>query len=60
MMEDYPFIYNYIVGGNEVVLLDEVLTLYRLSETSLSVNNNPKYIISCIKFFLCVKLKRIN
>ncbi len=59
MMEDYPFIYNYIVGGNEVVLLDEVLTLYRLSETSLSVNNNPKYIRSCIKFFLCVKLKEL-
>ena len=59
MMEDYPFIYNYIVGGNEVMLLDEVLIRYRISNTSLSASGNSKYIKSCMKFFLCVKLKEL-
>lgn len=59
MMEDYPFIYQYIVKGNEVILLDEVLTRYRISDTSVSGKSSPKYIRTCLKFFLCVRLKEL-
>lgn len=36
MMEDYPFVFHYIMGGNEIVLLDKVLMRYRVSSRSLS------------------------
>ncbi len=59
MIEDYPLIYQYIVNGNEVVLLDEVLTKYRISDTSAVGKSSPKYIRDCIKFFLFVRVREL-
>lgn len=58
MLEDYPLIYQYIVNGNEVVLLDEVLTRYRISDTAVG-KSSSKYIRDCMKFFLFVRLKEL-
>lgn len=43
MLEDYPFIYRYIKNGNELYLLDKVLSKYRISNSSLSgASKNPR------------------
>ena len=36
MMEDYPFVFRYIISGNEIQLLEKVLSKYRIYTTSLS------------------------
>lgn len=44
MVEDYPFIYHYLMAGNEIVLLDKVLSRYRITGTSLcTAENSPSY-----------------
>ncbi len=56
MLEDYPFIYKYIVSGNEIVLLDEVLARYRITGQSLCTSNNTHFNNSQMKFFFQVRI----
>ena len=51
MMEDYPFIFHYLMGGNEIVLLDKALVRYRVSGRSLSTNKKSPLYNSVRKFF---------
>ena len=50
MLEDWPFMLHYIVSGNKIEPLDEVLTRYRISDTSLSVQRDIPYMKSEKKF----------
>ncbi|MDE6433382.1 MAG: glycosyltransferase [Lachnospiraceae bacterium] len=59
MLDDYPFLFNYIVSGNEVVLLDETLVRYRISSTSLWTSNNSSFLKSRGKFFFYAQLKEL-
>lgn len=50
MLEDYPFMFHYIMDGNEIELLDEVLTKYRISDKSLSMKKDMVFNKSVVKF----------
>lgn len=58
MLEDYPFVWKYILAGNEMVLLDEVLLQYLIRDDSLSMSKikNKKYLKSIKKFFFVCRL----
>ena len=56
MLEDYPFIFRYIKEGNEIVLLDEELVYYRITESSLCTSGNYRFIKSNFLFFLIERL----
>lgn len=51
MVEDYPFIYHYILAGNEFVLLEEELVKYRISNSSVWASKNNDFSKSVAKFF---------
>lgn len=55
MLEDYPFIFRYIVRGNKIILLDEVLTKYRISNMSLSIGKSSAFRNS-VKRFICFEI----
>lgn len=55
MLEDWPFIFRYIVSGNEIELLDEVLTRYRISNTSISMKKDSPFNKSIGKF-ICTEI----
>lgn len=61
MLEDYPFIFHYILAGNEIVLLEEELVRYRVSNSSMWTSSNKSYLKSAVKFFfregLCELIK---
>lgn len=59
MLEDYPFHYRYITTGNKIVLLDEVLTRYRISGKSLCTSPNIKFEESSKRFFYLVRLPEL-
>ena len=59
MLEDYPFIYHYILAGNEIVLLEEELEQYRISNSSIWTSNNKNYVKSSIKFFFRERFKEL-
>lgn len=55
MLEDYPFMFRYIVSGNEIELLDEVLMRYRVSDTSLSMKKDLAFNKS-VRKFICFEI----
>lgn len=59
MLEDYPFHYRYITTGNKIVLLDEVLTRYRISGKSLCTSPNTNFEKSSKRFFYLVRLPEL-
>ena len=60
MLEDWPFLYQFITGGNEIVLLDETLVKYRVSEGSLSRSKGSRLMnASCKRFFFLVLLPEL-
>lgn len=36
MMEDYPFLFHYLMAGNDIIMLDKVLIKYRMEDHSLT------------------------
>lgn len=42
MMEDYPFLFHYLMAGNEIVLLEKVLMRYRISDQSVCHSLNSE------------------
>ena len=42
-LDDYPYLYKYIMQGNEIHLLGKVLAKYNLKEKNLSTSNNMKF-----------------
>lgn len=56
MLEDYPFIFHYILEGNEIVMMDEKLEKYRISNSSIWTSCNKGYLKSSAKFFLRERL----
>ncbi len=59
MLEDYPFIYHYIVGGNEIILMDEVLVKYRVSNSSIWASDSSAFKKSNAKFFFYERLVKM-
>jgi alpha-1,3-rhamnosyltransferase len=56
MLEDYPFIFKYIKKGNKIVLLDEELAYYNITDTSLCTSGNYRFLKSSLLFFICERL----
>lgn len=42
-LDDYPYLYKYIMQGNEIHLLGKTLAKYNLKEKNLSTSNNMKF-----------------
>ena len=59
MLEDYPFIYHYLLMGYEINLIDEVLAKYRISNGSLCMGKKSPMWTSQIKFFFHERLKAL-
>lgn len=55
MLEDWPFIFHYIVEGNKIKLLDETLTQYRISDQSLSMKKDILFDKS-VRNFVCYEV----
>lgn len=51
MIEDYPFIFHYLMAGNEIYFLEEELSQYRISDTSLCMALGSPMWKSLISFF---------
>lgn len=51
MMEDYPFIFHYLMSGRTINFIDEELTEYRVSDNSLSISANSAMWISLRLFY---------
>lgn len=56
MLEDYPFLFHYILAGNEIVLLEEELVRYRISNSSVWTSDNKDYLKCAVKFFFRERL----
>lgn len=59
MLEDYPFIFHYILAGNEIILMDEKLEKYRISNSSVWASENKEYMKSVYKFFFKERLREL-
>lgn len=59
MLEDHPFMFRYIVDGNEIELLDEVCTQYRISSDSISIKKDTAFNTSVKKFTCYEVLKEL-
>lgn len=59
MLEDYPFIFHYILAGNEIMLLEEELERYRISNSSIATSCNKRFLRSTAKFFFLERFKEL-
>ena len=55
-LDDYPYLYRYIMNGGEIHLLDKVLAQYNLGDSNLSVSRNRLFEKSEIDFFYREKI----
>lgn len=51
MIEDYPFIYHYLMSGRSIFFIDEELTRYRVANHSLCISSKSPMWISLKKFY---------
>jgi len=56
MMEDWPFIYHYLMRGYPMMLMDECVARYRVSGTSLCTTVNKDFVLSSFLFFVRERL----
>lgn len=55
-LDDYPYLYRYIMNGGEIHLLDKVLAQYNLGDTNLSKSRNKLFEKSEMDFILKEKV----